>query len=521
MGEFTSLHQESVLGVLSMFDRLIIKGHLLSFYPQGAFKRYLWRQGVKLVGFKSYVKTATARLRENLERTAADSGRPSIYLNSPMTHSSGQSKEDLALGIAERDGIDEGLVCILRVLETCRTFDIKKDERTGKLDAVSVPGKCLHYYLYYIDAEFGWMHVRIQTWFPFGIQVYINGREWLSRYLDKAGISYERYDNCFLRIENVRRAQKICDRLVKKSKMVRKLQGIASRLNPWLPTIRRCGFRGYYWVIDQCEYSTDVMFRDRASLEAIFPDLVEHSTLHFSAEDVMSFLGRKLHGNFLGEVTTDLKKRRQGFRVKHRMKGNSIKMYDKFSVLRVEATINNPREFKVLKVKQTEDGSKRRWVPMAKRVANLWRYADVSMNANKRYLKALALVEAKDKVVKELDDLCRGRIVDGRRCAKFNPVARRDADVFKAVMSGDHVINGLRNRNLAQRLFPGKGLTLQEKRRRCARVSRLIAKLRGHKLLSKVKDSHLYRVTDHGYRTMGAVLRFRGIEFPAAYKQAF
>ena len=457
MRNFTSLHQESILGVLSMFDRLIIKGHLLSFYPKGAFKRYLWRQDVLLVGFKTYVKQATARLRAHLEKEAADSDRPSIYLDSPMTHSSEKSKEDLALEIAEKDGITEGLVCVLKVLENCRTFDIKKDE-TGKLDAVSVSGKCLHYYFYYIDPEFGWMHVRIQTWFPFGIQVYINGREWLSRHLDKAGITYERYGNCFLRISDLERAQKICDRLVKKSKMVRKLQGLASRLNPWLPTIRRSGFRGYYWVVDQCEYATDIMFRDRASLEAIFPDLVEHSILHFSAEDVMGFLGRKLHGNFLGEVTTDLKKRRQGFRVKHRMKANSIKMYDKFSVLRVETTINNPREFKVLKVKQTEDGPKRRWVPMAKRVANLWRYAGVSMNANKRYLKALALVKAKDKVVKELDDLCRGRIVDGRRYAKFNPVARRDADVFRAVMSGDYVINGLRNRDLAQRLFPGQEL---------------------------------------------------------------
>ena len=162
MRDFTSLHQESILGALSMFDRLIIKGHLLSFYPKGAFKRYLWRQGVLLVEFKTYVKRATARLRAQLERTAEDSGRPSIYLTSSMTHRSEQSKEDLALEIAERDGVDEGLVCALRVLENCKTFDIKKDEETGKLDVVSVPGKCLHYYLYYIDAEFGWMHVRIR-----------------------------------------------------------------------------------------------------------------------------------------------------------------------------------------------------------------------------------------------------------------------------------------------------------------------------------------------------------------------
>lgn len=519
MTKFTILHQEAILGVLSMFDRLIFKGHLLDFFPEGAFKRYLWRQRVLLVDFKEYVKKATAQVRAHLEGIAREAGRPSIYLKSASTHASEQSKEDVARKIAQEDGISEGLVCILSVLEMCTTFEVKKKKETGKLDVVSEPGKCLHYYLYYVDPEFGWMHIRIQTWFPFAIQVYINGREWLSRQLDKADIGYVRYDNCFLRIDDVGRAQNICNRLIKKRNLVRVLGSISSRINPLLPTIRRAGFRSYYWVIDQCEYATDIMFRDRESLEAFYPDLVEHASHHFSADDVMSFLGRKMHGNFKGEVITDLKKRPQGYRVKHRMKGNSIKIYDKVSVLRVEATINNPREFKILKVKQTEEGPKRRWVPMAKRVANLWRYADLSLNANSRYLNALALVEAKGNVIKELDGLCQGRTVDGRRYAKFNPVASKDAEVFKAVMAGDHVINGFRNRDLAQRLFPGQTATPEESRRRCARVSRLIAKLRGHKLISKVKDSRLYRVTDHGYRVMVAALRFRGFDFPVVYQQ--
>lgn len=521
MSEFTSIHDESVLGVLSMFDRLIFKGHLLDFFPKGAFKRFLSKQRVLLLDYKDYVTKTTEKVRSHVEEIAQETGRPVIYLPSSSTHSSGQSKDDIARAIAERDGIDEGLVCILKVLENCKTFKLNKNEDTGKLELIPKSSKCLYYYLYTIDNEFGWMHIRIQTWFPFEIQVYINGREWLSRQLDKAGIHYVRYENCFLQIADVERAQRMCDRFVKKKNLVRVLKSIALRINPILPKIRRAGFRSYYWVTHQCEYATDIMFKDRASLVEIFPDLIRHSSQNFSAEDVLMFLGRKLHGNFKGEVTTDLKKRQQGYRVKHRMKGNSIKMYDKLSVLRVETTINNPGEFKILKVEQTAEGTTPpRWVPMAKRVANLWRYADVSMKANERYLNALAHVEAKGKVVKELDDLCRSRTVGERRYAKFNPVASTDVEVFKAVMAGDHTINGFRNCDVVRRLFPKQAADPEERRRRSARVSRLIAKLRGHRLISKVRDSRLYRVTDHGYRVMLAVLRFRETEFPAVYQQA-
>lgn len=520
MTEFTSIHQDAILGVLSTFDRLIIKGHLLSFFPKGAFKRFLSRQGVLLKDFKQYVKESTDQLRSHVEELAEETGRPLIYLSSTMTHSKKKSKEDVAQEIAEQDGITEGLVCILSAVENCRAFDLRKDPDTRKLIVESATRKCLHYYLYCIDPEFGWMHIRIQTWFPFEIQVYINGREWLSRQLDKKGISYERYDNCFIEIGDIAQAQKICDRFAKKRNLVRVLNGIANRLNPLLPKIRRHGFNGYYWVIDQCEYASDVMFKDRATLEAIWPDLFEHASHYFSAEDILKFLGRKLHGNFQGEITTDRKKRPQGYRIRHRMNSNSIKMYDKYSVLRVETTINNPREFKTLKVTETVEGVKRRWVPMAKRVANLWRYAEVSLRANERYLDALAHVEAKGEVTKELDDLCRGRTVGERRCAKFNPVARADAELFKAVLSGDHLINGFRNRDLAQRLFEKEAATPEDRRRRSARVSRLISKLRGHRIVFKVKGSRLYRVTKHGCRVMVAVLRFRGIEFPELYQQA-
>ena len=351
---------------------MIFKGHISNFYPDGAFARFLSSQGVLLKEFKSYVRKVSGDLKSHAQQLAEEAGCPFRYLQSATTKASGQSKEELARQIAEADRVTEGLICVFSVLEPCTTFTVRGNRQKKRLEVVRRRTKCLHFYFYFIDPEFGFMHVRLQSWFPFQIQVYINGHEWLARQLDHRKIGYERYENGFTRISDLTTAQELCDKFAHR-KWPRLLNAFARQVNPFLHTIRRSGLGGYYWVIDQCEYATDLMFADRASLVAIFPDLTEHALLYSSAEDVMRFLGRKLYGNFKGEVITDHKKRPQGWRIKHRMKRNSIKMYDKWSILRIETTINNPREFKVLRVIQTPKGRKRRWKPMNKGVAWLRR----------------------------------------------------------------------------------------------------------------------------------------------------
>ncbi len=519
METFLSIHQDAILGTLSTFDRMIFKGHLTRFFPDGAFTRFLSQQGVLLKDFSAYVQQATRILKAHAHQLAQDAQRPYLYLASATTKASGQSKEDLAREIAARDGITQGLICVFSVVEPCLSFAVRGNRETHRLEIVREWRKCLHFYFYYLDPEFGFMHVRLQSWFPFEVQVYINGREWLARQLDQRGVRYERYDNSFTHIADLRLAQDLCDKFAHR-RWPRVLDALARRVNPLLTTIRKAGFGGYYWVLDQSEYATDVMFRDRASLEALFPALVELSMTAFGAEDVLRFLGRKLHGNFQGEVNTTLKRRPEGRRVKHVMKRNSLKMYDKWSNLRVETTINNPREFKVLRVIQTAEGRQRRWCPMGKGVANLWRYAQVARQANARYLDALAHAQPKGKAIAELDDLCRSRVVNAKRYAKFNPVAADDCRLFAAALAGEHALNGFRNKDLRAQLYATPATSSDEARRRSAHVSRLIAKLRGHGLIAKVKDSRLYRVTERGRRLMSAALYCRNKEFPGFVLQA-
>ncbi len=511
MDDFLQAHEDAIEGTVTMFDRLIFRGYLSNLFPDGAFARFLRANGVLLKDFGVFAEQTSAGLKAHVEQLAAAAGRPYEYLESATTKASGESKEDRARAIATRDHLGEGLICVFAVVEPCQSFSVQGNRAAQKLVVTRKRRKCLHFYLYFLDAEFGFMHVRLQSWFPFDLQVYINGREWLAQRLTEKGLTFERYDNTFLHLQDPAVVQTLCDEFAHRE-WARVLDAFARKVNPKLALVEQAGFGGYYWTIYQAEIATDVMFQDRATLLRVWPDLRQVALIAFSAEEVLRFLGRKLHGNFKGEVQSDLKKRPEGWRIKHWMKGNTIKMYDKWSVLRIETTINNAREFKVLK--STDDA--RRWVAMGKGVANFWRYYQVGQQANQRYLDALAHVPLKGEAVAELDGLCRRRTKDGKHYAKFNPVSAEDCDLFAAVMAGEHTLNGFRNHDVVARLYQTAAQSVAEAKRRCARVSRLIAKLRGHGLVAKVKDARLYRVTERGCRLMSAALAFRREDFPQA-----
>lgn len=150
----------------------------------------------------------------------------------------------------------------------------------------------------------------------------------------------------------------------------------------------------------------------------------------------------------------------------------------------------------------------------------MWRYFQVGIQANRRYLDALAAAPLKGKGVAALDALCQSRTKHGRHVSRFNPLSPADLALFRAVLSGDHAILGFRNADLAARLYPAPPATPQEAQRRCARISRLIAKLRGHGLIAKVPRVRLYRVTHHGHQLMTAALTIHDNALPDAYLHA-
>lgn len=502
-----------VIGVLHGFDRLVFRGHLRQLSYAHGMECYLSANHVLLKEFEDHAKERTALLIDGSLAEAKRLKRPVVYLNSSTI-----SKEDEARKIAERDQVHDGLIAVFKCVEPCWTFEVHRNRERKLLELRGKQGKCAYLYHYYFHSLFGFMHARIQTWFPFAVQVGLNGREWLSRQLDGAGLSYQRRGNKFLNIEDFAKAQALLDRQLCEP-WPQRLDDILQTIQPTHPELLGRLPVPYYWSVYQSEWASDVVFRARADVERLFPQWVRHAITTYQSTDVMRFLGREVplsghvRKNFHGEVVSDLCRREEGMRVKHWVNGNSIKMYDCDRVLRIETTINNPEEFKVFRTSEQDPEGDKAWRTMRRGVADLHRRAQVSQTANERYAEAAATLQETTPVKEVAQRLCQRAKAPGkasmRKVRALNPLGAEDGALLEAVNDPKHTIAGLRNRDLVQMLYAHAALTKEEQRRRSARVTRLIRLLRAHGLLHKVPKTHRYQVSPEGRKAIGTLLAAR------------
>jgi hypothetical protein len=510
MHEFIAKHRDKITGTLSGFDRLVFRGTLRSIsFPDGLW-HYLHANDVLFKDFGSHVDRVSQQLKDTSLREAKELGRPVRYLTSSQV-----SKEEIAREILAKDGIREGLICVLTSVEPCWSFEIHRNRETKKLELESRYRKCLFIYQYRMHPRFGFMNARIQTWFPFPIQICLNGREWLGRHMDRKGIKYAASDNCFPWIEDWAKAQRLMDQQLR-TKWPKELDPIARQLNPVHGEIFANYPVSYYWTTYQSEWAIDVVFRKAAELRRLYPRLVHHGMTTFASADVMRYLGKRtrLNGevpnNFSGEVMSNLKEREEGIRIKHSVNGNSVKLYDKAfttagSVLRAETTIQNGSDFRVYRPKEGDPDGPKDWRPMRRGIADIHRLADLSEKATERYLDAFAAVDDDTTLEELIARLQKHTIWRGHRVRGLRPFAD-DSSLLAAVTRSEFAISGFRNRDLQPFFFPSPPKTLREARRRSAWITRKLRLLRAHGLITKIAGTHRYQLTPSARKVNVAVL---------------
>jgi len=507
---FVQMLSGLVFGVLNGFDRLMFRGHVRQLAYAGGMLRYCNFNGVKLTEFGKYAQRLTTRVIEASEAEARRLGRPIEYLASPKLR-----KEDHARAIARRDGITDGLIAVFKCVEPCWSFNLCGNRATKKLEFRPELRKCLHLYHYYQHPRFGFLYARVQTWFPFAMQIGLNGREWLARQLDQAGLRYRRADNCITWVEDLAAAQAFLDVQLQVN-WASQLQEIGSWVHPLQADVLGKLHAGYYWSLKQSEWASDVLFAKPSELHKRYGAYLRYAIADLASADVLRFLGRKLtadgqvNGHYADEILSDLGRRVDGVRIKHRAGENSIKMYDKAGgrVLRVETTINDPSDFKVYRTKETDPHGAKDWRVLRSGVADIHRRAQVSQAANERYLQALAAVDYQAPLQQLLEPLGqRVREPGGgeRKLRGLTPLVGQDAALLAAVGRAEFTVNGLRNRDLIAALDGQPSTDPVERKRRSAHISRQLRLLRAHGILKKVPKTHRYQVTDRGRLILTAV----------------
>ena len=495
----TDRYSKKIRGKLSCYDRVVISGTLPRLCFSEGMTSYLYQHQIRIFDYADWSSQFKDEIRANAEALSSANG-----IEIEFVRRSSIRKETLVQEVLQNRGDHPGLVHILSAMESCPSYRPWHDKATGRTFLKGTQGKCLHYYFYFIDEVVGLCYVRVPTWCPFRLQVYFNGHNWLASKLRAAGIDYQMADNAFLHIGDWEQAQQIADQL-----QVEELHQVLDRFAEiYCPVFRHFG-QVYHWSIMQAEYATDIVFKHQGDLQKIYPHLIETAVHAVKADNISTFLGRKLDPRYNDEMGNRYNIRIEGSRVKHQMGSNAIKMYDKFGqILRIETTTNKVSFFKHYRKVEHRDGTtSSQYANMKKNIYSLKPLRDCLMASNKRYLEFISAIEDRTIGTKRLKKITK-KVTDNKRNYKgFNLFDEQDQNLFIALSRGEFNITGFQNRDLRKWL----------KDKSSSQLSRILKRLRLHGLIRKVRNSYKYYLTKLGRATISNALKVKELVIVPAY----
>ena len=486
-------YKNKINGVLSCFDRFIIKGTFPGFCFAKGMTIFLKRNCIRIFDYPKFANVLRNEIRDNAEQIAKENGLEIEFIRKKNFR-----KEDKIKKILEKRGNKPGMVHIFSAMELCTAYRPWHNKETHDTYLTQTSGKCLHYYFYFIDEELGLCYVRVPTWSPFQLQIYFNGHNVLANQLKKNGIKYKKLDNAFLEIEDFEKAQKLANNF-NVGALHRRLDFFAERYCPIIKKFHQT----YHWSIMQAEYATDIVFTRQKDLKPIYENLSRTAIHTVKPENIATFLGKKLNGKYQDEIGNNFNKRIEGTRIKHSMGKVSIKMYDKFSkVLRIETTVNDISFLKHYRWVENRNGTRSRVLAnMKKGIYSYHPLREALVRSNKRYIEFISSIDDESAGVNNLNKISK-RVVKKKQSYKgFNLISEEEHKLFETLASGEFNINGFQNKNLREKI----------KGKSSSQISRIFKRLRTHGLIRKIPCRYRYHLTKLGKRVIILGLKLREI----------
>jgi hypothetical protein len=476
----TERYKEKIAGILGCYDRVVLTGTLPVLSNAHHMTAYMFQKNIRIFDYAKFAEPYRDKLKENAEMIAKEAGISIEFIRKGNVR-----KESIIEKILQKRGNHTGLVHIISVMEGCTTYKPWHDKTTHKTFLKYDQSKCLTYYFYFIDDYLGLCYVRVPTWLPFKLQIFYNGHNWLSNELTNKKISHRMIDNSFVCIDDRSKAQEISDNL-SIEKLHRKLDAFAQKYCP----VHKDFKQQYHWSIMQCEYSTDIVFYKQGDLKILYEQLIEKAIHSVKPENIISFLGKKMHGKYEGEIGNNYHVRIEGSRIKHTMGTSSIKMYDKFAqILRIETTVNDVTFFKHYREVIHRNGtSTQKDASMKKNIYSLKPLREIVSASNNRYLEFISAIEDNTIGHKKLEKATEPKKVDDRNYKGLNFFSKADKKIVLALAKGEFNIYGFRCKDLAKNLVNYSR----------DQLSRLIKRLRVHGIIKKIGNSYKYYVTSFG-----------------------
>lgn len=508
MNQFVQKFSHIVKGVLTGFDRIVFKGSFLPLMHELGARDFLRGKEVLNKDYKDWMTAQSKTLVEDAAAFAeAQCGRGIVSIASSVR------KEALARACQQEAGIDAGLIGVWSAVESCSSYKARYCTASGFPQLRREWTKCKHLYFYFDHEDHGFMNVRLQTWFPYHIQIAMNGREWLRRGLEARGCGFVAKGNKFVHIDDYALAQSLLDAQLD-TPWVALLNGFLPAVFPAMRPILGPHL-SYYWTLWQSEWATDLVFPTPAHLGGITEPLLRHAFMSGTAPRVLRYFDRPLtkaglpYANMDDEVTSRLLDFADGIRVRHWVDHNSVKVYNERNILRIETTVNQPGMFKVHRHTQGEpESAPKRRLPLRKGVADIVLRAQVSQEVNDRFMDQLATCSDETPVRDVIGAVCTPGKKHGRRFRALD-VTGKDRALLQALADPAFAVSGIANKLLREKLCDQPGYTGRTQKQLCAKVSRQLRLLRDHGLIRKMPRQHKYQLTAKGRQlstTLSALL---------------
>lgn len=492
MQNFIERHSSRIKGVTSCFDRVVLTGTVPGICYADGMAGYLRSHNVRIFDYPKWAMPLRETIRQNAEKIAEDNGLKIDFIRKQKNF----RKEQRVKEVVDQRGGHPGLVHIFSVMEACTTYKPWHDKKTHKTYLRYDDAKCLHYYFYFIDSALGLCYLCVPTWAPFRLQFYFNGHNQLANKLDRKATDYTMLDNAFAEIGDFDKDQKLADNI--NIKQIHRILDKAA--NKYCPVIRQFE-NNYHWTIMQAEYATDIVFKKQSDLADIYEELVRTAVHAVKADNIATFLGKKLTGNYQGEIGNDFSTRIMGTRIKHSMGPVSVKMYDKHNlILRIETTVNNVTFFKHYRKVEHRDGtSSMKQATLRKNIYSMAALRDLLAASNRRYIDFISAIDEPGNSSKDIEKVSKPIREKGRSYRGFNLFSGDDLDLFRTILRGEFNISGFSNKKLRKH-FASKTAN---------QISRMLKRLRTHGLIKKIGRTYKYYLTKLGRRVVTTALKAR------------
>jgi DNA-binding transcriptional ArsR family regulator len=496
--DFSAYHDELLDGRYDCVDRIVLNGYFPLGQQGGGFRAW-WRAltGSDQTLDQEHLQRLAGRFSRRLHTWAKKQGIPLIHC------APGERKHELAESYLPQDPDQGGLFLILVAKAPGLVWEVQHNANGVPHLQRKTPWPFVnHYHFHLIDPDWGHITIKMSGHPPFGIQVMLNGHEWVERQARRQTISISKEGNCFVGgsfqaldqladtlcdEHAIGRLTKVCDRWAYSSCLCFALD---------LEEQRRSHFR-YRYSAYQIEYSRNLLFTRGTTLDAVFQGLIDRTRRQLDVPKLQTIFGYKTRphhrqgskplrvARVLDQPTYDL----TVFKV--HFGPLTLKLYDKGArVLRTEAIAHN--------VKGLRCGKSVEKLPIM--LAALQRmvidFLNVVQAAHHSYLP--------DGI---LDRLAEPTQRGQRRLAGVDLQNCRIRAVAEALLALAPAPGGFSLSQLAQSVRPllPKGQDNYAARH----ASYDLSKLRGKALVERVERSRRYRMSPYGVRILAGMLVLR------------